>query len=313
MAGVVATGVLLAPACWAQSGPAFGAGPKEATVPRHQLLVIGRVSMRPHVHQPRLEALADWLVPHLADVGIRAGAAVIARTPEDMIRLLRRGEVDIFSESALSILRYEEKAGVRLLMHEWRNGLSHDQSVFFTGRTSQIFSLRDLKGRRVALEDPTSTTGFLMPLLEVIGAGLKPVALKTADVPVPAGHVGYVFGHREANIAAWVAGGIVDVGAFSIRDWENPRTNPLRYRKAMRIFHVSPPLLRSILAVRANLDAALVDGLVAALGKFATDGAAETMRATYYGVSQFVPIEGPVAQDMEAARRIYRRIRPLLD
>ncbi len=321
VAALVVVGILLAPVGRARadslpgtsSGARSGVPPAAATVPRRQLLVVGRVSRRAMVHQPRLEALADWLAPRLAHVGIRAGAAVIARTPEDMIELLRRGRVDVISDSVLSLLRYEEKAGAQPLMLEWRNGQSHDQTVFFTARTAQIFSLRDLVGRRVALEDRSSTTGFMMPLSAMIAAGLKPVALATAEAPVSAGRVGYVFGHSEANISAWVASGVVDVGAFSVRDWENKRTNPVQYREKMRLFYMSSPLLRSILAVRSGLDGVLKAALVQALRDFATDGEAEAMRASYYRVSQFTPLTGRVAQDLEEARRIYRRIRPLLD
>lgn len=313
LAALTVAGILSVPTGQVRAEGAGVANTAAAAVPRHQLLVVGRVSRRAMVHQPRLEALADWLAPRLSHVGIRAGAAVIARNPEEMIELLRHDRVDVVSDSVLSMLHLEARAGAEPLMLEWRNGQSHDQTVFFAARTSQIFSLRDLVGRRLALEDRTSTTGFMLPLSLMLAGGLEPVALESVSTLVPEGRVGYVFGHSEANISAWVASGVVAAGAFSIRDWENKRTNPVHYREKMRLFYMSPPLLRSILAVRPNLPGGLKTALARALRDFATDDDAEAARARYYRVSKFTPITGRVAQDLGEARRIYRQIRPLLD
>lgn len=313
LAALILGGVFSASAGQVRADDTRAVNPTAAAVPRHQQLVVGRVSRRATVHQPRLEALADWLAPRLAHVGIREGTAVIAQTPEDMIELLRHGRVDVVSDSVLSMLRFEDQASAEPLMLEWRNGQSHDQAVFFVARTSQIFSLRDLVGRRLVLEDRSSTTGFMLPISLMLAAGLEPVRLESAGAPVPEGRVGFVFGHSEANISAWVASGVVAAGAFSNRDWENKRTNPVHFREKMRLFYISPPLLRSILAVRPNLPVRLKAALVRVLRDFATDGDAEAVRARYYRVSKFTPITGRVAKDLGEARRIYQRIRPLLD
>lgn len=282
-------------------------------VPRSQIIVVARVTRSATKHQPRLEAFGDWLAGRLKDQGIVAGAGTVVRNPREMVSLLREGRVDIVSESVLTAFRYEEEAGAEIIRHEWRDSRPYYQTVFITRRQAQLFTLKDLVGKRVAFEDRGSTTGFLLPVAVMMAGGLKPVELPGPDAPVPEGAVGYVFTGSETNISAWTASGLVDAGAYSNRDWDRKSSNPNRYRDKMRVFHVTMPLLHSVIIVRRGISPELRRAIGAALDAFAAAPDAIGVRDQYYDVARFDPIEGKIAADLNEARTLYRSIRRMFD
>ncbi len=279
------------------------------TIPRSKVLVVGGVSNSATKHQPKLEAFADWLAPRLKRQGIVAGAGIVVPNIGAMVELLRRGRVDIVSESVLTAMIYEERAGAEILMAEWKDGRPYYQTVFIAPRKSAIFQLEDLVGRRLAFEDRGSTTGFLLPLAALLRAGLKPVALENAESPVPEGTVGYVFARSESNISAWTASGLIDAGAYSNRDWERKKTNPKRFRNKLRIFHVTPPLIHAVVVARVGMAPGLKKAVIDALNQFGTSSDAISVRDTYYGVARFASITGRTAKDLDEARAIYQSMR----
>lgn len=307
----VAATLAMSGAAAAQAVPAHG--PSAAAPPRDQVLVMGRVARRASSHQPRLEAMADWLASRLAGVGIRAGAGLVVRTMPEMVTALKEGRVDIVSESILPALAYEDRVGAEIFMLEWRDGLAFYHGVFITRRDSPILALGDLAGKRIAFEDRGSTTGFALPMAALRAAGLKPIELNDVADPVPAGHVGYVFALSEANIAAWTADGRVDAGAYSNRDWERRRATPKRYRQMMRIFHSTNPLPRSVLVLRPGLPAARRAALVAAFKEYNVSGQLVALRKTYYDVDQFAAVDAATDKTIGAARALYRDLRALMD
>lgn len=304
--------LVLTHAAISYAGDAQGGGQVAAhgrALAREQTLVVGRVSRSAAKYQNSLETMADWLATRLQGTPIRAGAALVVPTMKDMIDALRSGRVDLVSESVLTALTYEEQAGARLFMHEWRDGQSMYQSVFFTHRDSPIFSLRDLIGRRIAFEDRGSTSGFLMPMAALLSAGLDPARLTANDRPVPRGRVGYVFAGSEENISAWTANGLVGAGAFSIPNWGSNTTNPPAYREKLRIFFVTGPLPRSVLILRAGIDSTVTERLTRALIDYPDAPDAAGVRGVYFRNVRFTPFSGESGRALEAARVVYGLVR----
>lgn len=308
--------VAAAPVCAAsvgaeKEGAVFIRGGR--TIPRDKVVVVGHVSISASKHQPKLEAFADWLAPRLRREGIVAGAGIVARSAREMVALLRRKQVDIVSESVLTAVMYEQRAGAEIIMNEWKDGQPYYQTVFIAPRRSLIFGLRDLVGKRLAFQDGGSTTGFLLPVATLIQAGLRPVELTGPKAVVPAGAVGYVFARSESNISAWTASGLVDAGAYSNLDWERKKSNPKRFRHKLRIFYVTRPLMHAVVLVRPGMAPALKKAIIAALEGFETDSSAVGVHETYYDVTRFTPIVGKAERDLAQARAIYGIVRRHLE
>ena len=67
-------------------------------------LVLGRVSDDPRQHYEQLRPLLDYVVPRMADVGIREGRVLMARDSRQMESYLRRGRVDWVTETSGSAM-----------------------------------------------------------------------------------------------------------------------------------------------------------------------------------------------------------------
>jgi phosphonate transport system substrate-binding protein len=280
--------------------------------PRDSVLIVGRVSRRAAIHQKNLEDFTDRLVARLGVPGIRAGAAIVLPTVRDMLAALKDGRVDIVTETVLAALYYEEHAGARIILHELRGGEDRYHSVFFAHRNSGVYSLADLAGKRIAFEDPGSTSAFLLPFATLLSAGLKPLHLATPDMPVPEGRVGYVFAGSEENISAWTAAGLTAAGAFSARDWDRADSNPPRYREKMRLFAMSRPLLRSVVLARGNIDPTWREAVERALPDLSAPGAALSPRGPYARGTMFRPVAGDSRRSLDDAREVYRLVRSVV-
>ena len=112
------------------------------TIPRSKVLVVGGVSNSATKHQPKLEAFADWLAPRLKRQGIVAGAGIVVPTIGAMVEMLRRGRVDILSESVLTAMIYEERAGAEICGGRMEGG-----AALLPDRVHRAAQERDLPAR----------------------------------------------------------------------------------------------------------------------------------------------------------------------
>jgi phosphonate transport system substrate-binding protein len=199
---------------------AAGSSPlRAATADDPHVLVLGRISDDPKAHYEQLKPLLDYIVPRMADVGIREGRILMARDAQQMNSYLRRGRVDWVTETAGTAMLLANGSGARPLLLTERDGVSRYTTVFFARRDSGIRSLADLRGRAVAFQNPYSTSAYYVPATEILDAGLKlEILLSPADRPTPGGPVGYLFARTELNIATWVHKRLGDVGAMSNLD-----------------------------------------------------------------------------------------------
>ncbi len=281
-------------------------------VPRGQTLVIGKVSDKPRKHYKRLRPMLDYAVERLADQGIRAGEVVMARDNEEMIELLRSGQVDWVTETAFSALRYVDDAGARVLVRKWKKGVPEYHTVFITRRNSDIHTLSDLTGRRLALEDPGSSTAFFLPVGALLDTGLTPQELPRRDAPVPHRRVGYTFAGGEINITAWVARGIVDAGAYSNIDWADPDHTPRAMRENLRIFHHGEPIPRAFEIVRGDLRPGLREALRRVLLDAENVPAGRRAMQAYQSTTRFDAITPTIEAQLATVRRCLASVREML-
>lgn len=168
------------------------------------VLVLGRISDDPKAHYEQLQPLLDYVVARMHDVGIKEGRILMARDPQQMASYLRRGRVDWVTETSGTAVALGQRSGARPLLLTERNGVREYQTVFFVRRDSPIQRMQDLRGHRLALQNTSSTSAYLVPVMTLLQEGLSPQILAGAwDMPGP-DSVGYVFARSELNIATFV-------------------------------------------------------------------------------------------------------------
>lgn len=264
-------------------GP-FAAAASE--IPREKTFIIGRVSENPKKHHAAMEKMGAYIQSHLMDLGYEAVDVVFAKDLNEMVRYFRDGKVDALSETPFSALSLIDEGRAEPLLREWKKGVSSYHSVFFTAKDGPVTSLADLKGKRIAFEDPGSTSAFLIPLAELRQAGVEVVELAHIDQMPPADKAGYLFTRDEMTQLMWVARGIVDAGAFSNLNWAD-FSNTRVVSASLKLFHESKPVLRSMFLVRGNLDPTIKSRIADTLMAMPDDEAGRRVLKVYNKVLKY--------------------------
>src|SRR5690606_39262312 len=148
------------------------------------VLVLGRISDDPASHYNQLKPLLDYVVPRMADVGIREGRVLMARDAQQMQSYMRRGRVDWVTETAATAMNLAERSGAQPLLMTERDGVSSYRTLFFVRADSPVRELADLRGRSIAFQNPLSTSSYYVPATELLDAGLRlEVLLSPMDRP----------------------------------------------------------------------------------------------------------------------------------
>ena len=255
-------------------------------------LVLGRLSDDPKAHYEQLKPLLDYVVPRMADVGIREGRILMAQDPQQMASYLRRGRVDWVTETSGTGMLLRQRAGAEPLLLTERDGVSSYRTVFIARRDSDIRGLDDLRGRSIAFQNPSSTSAYFVPAGTLHDAGLELTLLLSPKDRPGVDEVGYVFARSELNIATWVHKRLVDVGVMSNLDWNNPRRVPPSYRRDMVVIHETAEYPRAVEMVRGDMDDRIRDRLREVLAQAADDPDAREAMLRFFQTTRFLPLDG---------------------
>lgn len=280
-----------------------------ATANDAQVLVLGRISDDPKAHYDQLKTLLDYVVPRMADVGIREGRILMANDAQQMNSYLRRGRVDWVTETAATAMLLQQRGGARPLLLTERDGVSRYRTLFFARRDSGIRSLADLRGRSIAFQNPGSTSAYYVPAAELVGEDLPlEILLSPMDRPAP-GSVGYLFARSELNIATWVHKRLVDVGVMSNLDWQNPQRVPITFRRDFVVIRETADYPRAVEMVRSNLDPRVEARLREVLIEAASDPDAREALLRFFKTTRFLPIDAGSEQALQRLGAGVQRIR----
>lgn len=149
--------------------------------------------------EPRVNALLRWLSD-------RAGVQLVrrhARSYDELVKLLRTGQLDVAWLPPIPFARLEGEAVVRALVSAERGG--HDQyvSVMLTRADSAVRVVSDLRGRRVGWVDPLSATGYVIPRMRLALRFANPAKVFATET----------FFGSHAAVARALVDGVIDVGA----------------------------------------------------------------------------------------------------
>jgi phosphonate transport system substrate-binding protein len=279
---------------------AMAATPQRAVDDAH-VLVLGRISDDPKTHYEQLKPLLDYVVPRMADVGIREGRILMARDVQQMTSYLRRGRVDWVTETGGTAMLLQQRAAATPLLLTERDGVSRYRTLFFARRDSGITGLDALRGRSIAFQNTGSTSAYFMPAAELLARGMPlTILLSPHDRPAPDA-VGYVFARSERNVATWVHKRLVDVGTMSNLDWNNPARMPPSYRADIAVIHATDEYPRALEMVRSDLDARVRERLAQVLAQAAADPDAREAMLRFFKTTRFLPID---AQAQASLRRM---------
>ena len=164
---------------------------------------------------------------------------VAGRDYEDTLRLLRAGQVDIAGTGAFGYVSAHDSFGARLLVRYVEDDGDSYHAIIFVRKDSGITSLPQLRGKRFAFTDVKSTSGYLLPVLELARQGVQ-----LADL----GKVEHV--KKQPNAAIAVYNRLSDAGAMA----DNQLTEKYSVKiDELRILWSSPPIPHGVWIARPDM------------------------------------------------------------
>lgn len=92
---------------------------------------------------------------------------------DDAINKINNSEVDIFIDSLSPTLNIKKQTSLRIVSKNWKEGREGYRTIIYTKKDSKINSIEQLNGKKIALEDKYSTSGFYIPKKVIEKHGLK--------------------------------------------------------------------------------------------------------------------------------------------
>lgn len=165
---------------------------------------------------------------------------VIPTSYNATIEALGNGSLDFAYLGGLSYLKAHKQYDVVPLVQRSVDLQFH--SVFITPSSSPIRSLRDLKGKKFAYGDINSTSGHLIPYMELRQAGLDP----DADLQ-------FRYSGSHPATAKAVESGAVDAGALDESVYNSMVSEGKLDKNKVRVFYNSKPFVDYVWVARKDI------------------------------------------------------------
>jgi len=184
--------------------------------------------------------------------------AVVASDYAGVVEALRSRFVDIAFVHSVGYVYASREAGCRILAKATRRGAATYTARIFVRQGSGIRTLEELRGKRIAFVDPTSTSGYIYPMVLLIKAGL----VQNRDPKTFFREALFAGAHDAALLA--LLNGTVDAAA--VFDDAPQRLLPDKVRAAeLLVVAESAPIPNDGVCARQGLEADLVERLTQAL------------------------------------------------
>jgi phosphonate transport system substrate-binding protein len=247
-------------ACASPSTPApIQTEPPQEGVP----FVFGDISDDPAEVIEGAQPIADYLASQLSGYGISEGMVKVVTSTEEMIQLLKDGEVDIYFDSTYPATLISDASGAQIILRRWRFGVETYHSVIYASRDSDITSIDQLNGNMVGMDAPYSTSGFMLPAVYLTEQGLTLTGKRGNNDPVGTEEVGFAFAYDDENVLQWVLSGLVPAGVTD--DYNFDTAFPPEAREQLVELARTESTPRQVVLVRPGMDPSMLEEIVQVL------------------------------------------------
>lgn len=267
-------------------------------------IVLGDIDSQPTDQIDTWQPLADYLGSHLGESGIGVGAVKVAPDLETMGQWLESGEVDLTFESLYPAMIQITEYGSEPILRQWKGGVAEYSSIIFARTDSEITSLDDLAGHKIACEQSASTTAYFLPIAAVIEAGLKTVELQSTEEPVGKEEVGYIFSGSDASTIQWVISGKADAGGVSSQDFGDI---PAETRNQLTIVHETPMVPRQLVLARRGMSAAMKERIAELLSALETTEEGQAIMQKFEKTSRFDALPANTETELAHIQALYEQ------
>jgi phosphonate transport system substrate-binding protein len=222
-------------------------------------LTFGEISDDPNEVITSKQPFANYMAGRLASFGYECGKVKVVDNDNQMISLIKNGEVDIYMDSMYPAMLISNASGAQPVLQRWRNCDPEYYSVIFTAADSGITSIDDLPGYMVAMDQIYSTSGFALPAVYLIDQGFSLVIKESFTDSLEVNQVGIFFSMDDKNTLNLVREGKVLAGAtddYYFNKWEGEAPGTL-----IKLAETTA-VPRQIVLIRSDLDQQLQNAIV---------------------------------------------------
>ena len=232
-------------------------------VDKFGVLILGDIDAEePTKKIKRLQPVAGYLADNLSDIGIKEVQIVIAHDIDEMAGWMREGKVDVYFDSPFPTLAVQEKSDSQVILRRWKQGDAEYWSVYLAHRDSGLTKVEDFVGKMVAVEEPHSTSGFVLPIGTLIEQGFVVREAGGPAAVVAPNEVGYFFTRDERNTIELVVQGRVAGGGVSNQDYDEL---PPEIKQELTVLGSTTAVPRQLVSVRPGLDPEIVNRVIQVL------------------------------------------------
>jgi phosphonate transport system substrate-binding protein len=254
--------------------------------------------------QRNTEPVGSAVAELLRWLGQRIGRPVVPRVAlsyDELMPLFERDEADVAWLPPLSFLQLRTKGLARTLLVNQRHATRAFHTVLAVRSGSRHYALDKLRGARAAWIDPFSTTGYLLPRLELAAHGIDPRTTLGEE---------RFFGSHDAAARAVLEGRSDVLGTFA--EYDGDRITRAGFSTQgtasdWRILLKGRESPSDVLAARASLDDATCDTVKTALREALADPTALPLVREVLHVEGFSDTDDPryaaLADAVESARK----------
>lgn len=192
------------------------------------------VSM-PSVDMTVIDAVTSQLAPVLKRNDLPPVQHMTVNSQGDLYDLIDDGLVDMTLSDGRAVIRAMQKNPMAVTLRVESGVTERAATVFAVQADSDITSLTDLQGRKLAYEGIWNRSGYYAPMTHLLRSGLPMHYLQNVREMAAPDRVNFVFAGDELNMVAWLERGLVDALAFNRTDWNNDEETPPDIRARLRL------------------------------------------------------------------------------
>ncbi|HXH27158.1 MAG TPA: PhnD/SsuA/transferrin family substrate-binding protein [Candidatus Acidoferrum sp.] len=259
-----------------------------AAVPEKNILKVGTIIDENGLaaDQKEFTPFINYLATQLRSQGILQARFVPETSVATMAELMRENKVDLYIDSIFPVFVADHLSNAQIIANRWKDGVEKYRTAIFVKSSSSIKTANDLKGKIIAFDSPTSTTGYFLPKAELIKLGYTLTERAKPTDPVAPNEIGYTFVH--ASVYDDVQNSITQVGAESeqeMRDHFGPS-----FDQQYRIIATTPYVLRFIVTGRAGLSPSLRAAIKTTLLAMDQSNAGKAILKSFSNTAKFTDV-----------------------
>jgi phosphonate transport system substrate-binding protein len=224
------------------------------------------LALKPDKNPDKMLEEREALTTALSKILERPVRVIVPLSAAVIIEGLANGSIDLGWLSATDMVRARQAGAAELLLVGEIDGKREYSSLWLCLKEKPYTSIEDLRGKPVAFASLTSTSGHLIPRLDLKQRGLID---KDPTEFFGKGNVWYGTGYMS-GVERLLAG---EVDAAAVSDYVFEKDNHMtpQQKSRLRILARQGPVPTHVLAVSSRLDTAARDSLRSALLAFSTN------------------------------------------